>query len=95
MRKLRLPLAKDVVFIQAALRRFIPIDPDTEMVSGWRTSIKGVPNFRVSGITEETSWLVDIYAGQYHIVTVGNYFPEKCKTVPAIVNYLKRTLGVM
>ena len=95
MRRLRLPLAKDVIFIQEVIRRFIPLDPRTELVSGWRTSIKGVPNFRVSGFTEETSWMVDIYAGKYYIVTVGNYFPEKCKTVPAIVNYLKITLGVL
>jgi hypothetical protein len=94
-KKTRLPQAKDILLIIATLRRCVPLDPDTRLVAGWRMSSKQTPNFRIHGVTNEVSWLVDIYAGQYHIVTVGSRFPEKCKTVPAIVNYLNRSLEVL
>ena len=61
---------------------------------GWRESFKGVANYRIKGQTREQNWMVDTYAGNYYVVTIGNRSPDVFKSVFSIVYYLRRMLGI-
>jgi hypothetical protein len=71
------------------------IPTDSEIQEGWRYSMNNVPNYRLQSQTNGLTWLVDVYAGHWHFVaTVGDRLPEICKSIPSMVNYLRRMLGV-
>lgn len=87
----RYPKMKDVALVTRALET---VPKDMPLNGGWRESERGVPNFRLASQTNEIPWTVDIYAGQYYIVRVGSRLSEECGSVPSIILYLHRMLGV-
>lgn len=87
----RYPRPQDVMPVKAALEVLIPMDTDIQM--GLRESEKLVPNIRLKSQTNEISWYVDIYSGQYYVVSVNGY-SEICKSIQSIVGFLCRMLGV-
>jgi hypothetical protein len=89
MRK-RTPKPGDLVSILKALNTI----PCEETKTGWRRSQRGIPNFRVHGVTGELDWFVDTYANQYYVVMVGSRPPEECSSVRSVIAYLCRMLGV-
>ncbi len=38
--------------------------------------------------------MVDTYHGEYYVVTVGDRFPEPCKSLSSAAWYLCRMLGI-
>jgi hypothetical protein len=90
MRK-RVPKAAD---INLALNAVNAIPVDEKKASGWRESLQGTPNYRVSGVTNELRWSVDIYANSYYIVLVGSRPAEECRSLRSVMAYLYRMLGV-
>jgi hypothetical protein len=87
----RYPKMKDVAFVHRALE---VLPKDRPFNAGWRQSEKGTPNFRFATVTNERSWTVDVYAGDYYIVRVGDRLTEECSSVPSIILYLHRMLGL-
>ena len=87
----RRPKSKSVLLVTDALRSHIPSD---KPVFTMRTSENGRPNVRYQAETNGLPWLVDIYLGHYYRAQVGNGLGEVCRTIPALVGYLKRNLGV-
>lgn len=67
---------------------------DAPVDYGWRESINKNPNFRIQGVTKERNWTVDIYSGQFYLVSIENRLPEKCQSIPTLIGYLCRMLGV-
>lgn len=87
----RYPKVKDIALV---LRQLEVVPKDFAFSTGWRESEKGTPNFRIATQTNQIPWSVDVYAGQYFIVRVGSRLTEECNSVPQIVLYLHRMLGV-
>ena len=90
-KKPRYPKPQDVALV---VRQLEAVPKDMPLSAGWRESEKGTPNFRIATQTNEQKWSVDIYAGQYYIVRVGDRLTEECTTVSAILLYLYRMLGL-
>jgi hypothetical protein len=66
---------------------------DAQWQYGMRESLRHVPNFRIKALTNEIPWVVDVYKGHfYHVTTRGS--TEICRTIPALVTYLWRVLGL-
>jgi hypothetical protein len=82
----RIPKLRDIALAWRTLHAVLPMD---EVRHGWRSSIKGIPNYRIAATTNERPWFVDIYAGSYYVMTVGGRFPESCKTLPSMAGYLR------
>ena len=87
----RYPKVKDIGFVHRTLQL---IRVDTPITGGWRESEKGVPNFRFQGQSNESRWTVDVYAGDYYIVRVGDRLTEECTSVQSILLYLYRMLRI-
>lgn len=88
----RLPKLRDIAQIWHVLRLVVPMDEEPQ--HGWRESYRGVINYRIKSSTNEKEWFVDTYAASYYVVTVSNRFPEPCRTIPSLVGYLCRSVGV-
>ena len=87
----RRPKSKNVLMVTDALRSHIP---STVAVFSMRTSENGRPNVRYQAETNSLPWVVDIYLGYYYRVQVGSGLGEVCRTIPALIGYLKRNLGI-
>lgn len=87
----RWPKPQEVIPVMTALERFVPMD--TRITMGWRESQKLVPNMRVASQTNEKEWSVDIYSGSFYVVTVSGIM-ETCDSIPYLIGYLCRMLGV-
>lgn len=88
----RIPKTQSLVIVTSALRNYIPsTDPTTEM----RRSEKGVPNLRYQAETNGVYWSVDIYMGHYYRARVGSGIGEVFRTIPSLLGYLIRTLGIV
>jgi hypothetical protein len=90
--RLQYPKPAEVARVMRALDACIPMD--TKPKQGWRESLKLVPNYRIKSTTGEIDWCVDIYSGRYYIVSVGDRLTEECKSIPQLVGYMCRMLGV-
>ena len=91
-RKVRYPKPGDIALVGGVLNRCVP--SDSGITGERRVSIKLVPNFRFMGVTAEVPWSVDVYFGQYYVAMVGGYAAEVHKTIPSLILYLHRALGV-
>jgi hypothetical protein len=60
---------------------------------GLRESLKGVVNYRIASSTNEREWMVDIYHGDYFVVTARNY-TQPCPSVRSAIGHLRRMLGL-
>jgi hypothetical protein len=76
----------------ATLKARVPSSPPVCTV---RKSLKGVPNVRYTAETNGIPWLVDIYLGHFYRVQVGNGIGDTFRTVPSVLGYLLRSLGVV
>ena len=85
------PKPQEYVRTKVALESFIPMDEPLQV--GWRESLKLVPNLRLSSITNETVWTVDLYSGQYYVVHVHG-ITETCKSIPTLIGHLCKLLGI-
>lgn len=74
-----------------ALSATVPMHVPPE--HGLRESLKGVVNYRIKSATNEREWLVDIYHGDFFVVTCRNY-TQACPSVPSAVKHLRRMLGL-
>lgn len=90
-RRSRIPKAKSLVIVLGALRNYIP---STAPLLEERRSEKGVPNLRYSAETNGLPWNVDVYQGHYYRVRVGSKTGEVFRTIPSLLGYLVRNLGV-
>jgi len=90
--RLQYPKAADIARVMRALQACIPMDVQPE--HGWRESIKLVPNYRIGATTGSVDWCVDVYSGRYYVASVGDRLTEECKSIPQLVGYLRRMLGV-
>lgn len=86
----RLPKPKDIGLIWRALSATLPMTPP---MHGWRESLKGVVNYRISSTTNGKDWFVDTYAGGYYVVTISGQ-TEPCKSIPSLVGFMCRMLRV-
>ena len=60
--------------------------PNAEFRRGWRYSAKKIPNYRYHVIlNNEKNILVDVYVGNYFVLSVGNLYVEVCKSIPSLV----------
>jgi hypothetical protein len=87
----RYPQPRDVAPVKRALEQYIPMEAPLQYCM--RFSIKNTPNFRLQSQTNEIVWYVDVYKGHYYHVTI-NSSTEVCRTIPALVTYMWRRLGV-
>lgn len=84
------PRPNEVGPVLRALQLHIPMDA---YAYGFRESVKHVPNYRIKAQTNEIEWCVDIYRGSFYCVSIANN-TEICKTIPSLVTYLCRMLGI-
>jgi hypothetical protein len=87
----RLPKPKDIAMMWRALQGSIPMD--VKPYQGLRESYRGVINYRIASSTNERDWTVDVYHGEYFVVTVHGY-SQPCPSVPSAIGHLKRMLGL-
>ncbi len=88
----RYPHPRDCGLVKAVLQNTVPMD--SEIQEGWRYSLKNVPNYRLESRSRRVQWTVDIYAGMHLVVTIGDRYTQICKSVPSMVNFLRRMLRV-
>lgn len=85
------PKLLNIHFIVTALQGSIPMD-------SWsvtpRESEKGVPNVRCSSCTNGIPWIVDIYSREFYRVKVGTDSADIINTIPLLIGYLNRKLGL-
>lgn len=65
----------------------------TKPEHGLRESLKGTVNYRIKSSTNEHEWLVDIYPGEFFVVTIHHY-TQACPSVPSAIKHLRRMLGL-
>jgi len=87
----RLPKSKDIAMMWRALQGSIPMH--TKPLQGLRESYRGVVNYRIASSTDEREWTVDVYHGEYFVVTARG-FSQPCPSVPSAIGHLKRMLGL-
>ena len=87
----RLPKVKDIAMMWRALQGAIPMDVRPHQ--GLRESYRGVINYRIASSTNEREWTVDVYHGEYFVVTTHNY-SQPCPSVPSAIRHLRRMLGL-
>jgi hypothetical protein len=87
----RIPKAKDIATMMRALRAAVPMDFPPE--HGLRESLKGVVNYRVRSSTNGREWLVDIYHGDWFVVSARD-FTQPCPSVLSAVGHLRKVLGL-
>jgi hypothetical protein len=87
----RLPKPKDIAMMWRALQASIPMDVKPHQ--GLRESFRGVINYRIASFTNEREWTVDVYHGEYFVVTARGY-TQPCPSVPSAIGHLKRMLGL-
>lgn len=85
----RLPKAKDIALMLRAILACIPMQQAP--MHGLRESLKGVVNYRITSITNDHEWMVDIYHGDYFVVTCRNW-TQPCPTVPSALGHLRRMI---
>jgi len=90
--QLRRPRAQSLLLVVSALRSFIP---SVQPVCAFRKSASGRMNLRYQANTNGLPWTVDLYQGHYYRAHVGTGIGEVLRSVPALIGYLKRTLGVV
>jgi hypothetical protein len=95
MRKKRpiYPRKPDIDIVLRALRSLVPMDTPLEM--SWRNSHAGNPNLRVKSLTKNIEWVVDVYPRNYFYVCVDRHFTQACHSIPSLVGYICRMLGVV
>lgn len=59
---------------------------------GLRESMKGVVNYRIQSVTNDREWMIDIYHGDFFVVTIRN-FTMPCPSVPSAIGHLRRVLS--
>jgi hypothetical protein len=87
----RLPKPKDIATMWRALQGSIPMDDAPS--HGVRESYRGVINYRFAASTEGKQWMVDVYHGEYFVVTAHN-FTQPCPSIPSAIGHLRRMLGL-
>ena len=87
----RLPKAKDIATMMRVLSACVPFHVMPQ--HGIRESLKGVVNYRIKSETNGVEWMVDIYHGDYFVVTAHN-FVMPCPSVPSALGHLRRMLGL-
>jgi hypothetical protein len=87
----RLPKAKDIAMMLRALQCAVPMHVNP--VHGVRESYRGVINYRIASATNGRSWMVDVYHGEWFVVTVRD-FAQPCPSVPSAIGHLRRMLGL-
>ena len=65
----------------------------TQPYHGVRESVRGVINYRIASSTNEHEWFVDVYHGEWFVVTARNY-TQACPSVPSAIGHLRRMLGL-
>ena len=65
----------------------------TQPYHGVRESVRGVINYRIASSTNEREWTVDVYHGEWFVVTVHGY-TQPCPSVPSAIGHLRRMLGL-
>jgi hypothetical protein len=81
----KLPKPQEYRSVKMALESYIPMDEPLQV--GWRESLKLVPNIRLSSVTYDIRWSVDLYSGGYYYAQVGG-FGEPFKSIPPLISYL-------
>lgn len=74
-----------------ALSAAVPMH--TKPRHGLRESLRGIVNYRIASSTDGREWSVDVYHGDYFVVTARG-FTQPCPTVPSAVGHLRRMLGL-
>jgi len=87
----RLPKPKDIAMMVRALVAAVPMH--TTPYHGVRESYRGVINYRIASSTNEYEWFVDVYHGEWFVVTARNY-TQACPSVPSAIGHLRRMLGL-
>ena len=87
----RLPKPKDIAMMVRALAASVPMH--TQAYHGVRESYRGVINYRIASSTNEREWTVDVYHGEWFVVTVHGY-TQPCPSVPSAIGHLRRMLGL-
>ena len=54
------------------------------------TSLRGFKGYRVSGITRSSRWSVDLFGGNFYVVSVEGQESQKFNVPLHVVNYLRR-----
>ncbi len=87
----RLPKPKDIAMIARALQFAVPMH--TTPYHGVRESFRGVINYRIASSTNGREWMVDVYHGEWFVVTARG-FTQPCPSVPSAIGHLRRMLGL-
>lgn len=83
-----LPKIKDIALLMRSLCATLPM---TGIQHGVRTSLRGVINYRIAGLTNERYWSIDTYSRRYFVVTVRGFTVVRPSVLSA-VNHLRRML---
>ena len=89
--KPRYPQVLRITQALQAIENYIPVDEPIR--HGWRESLRGTPNFRVSGETHQVPWMVDIYCGNFIHVSVGSA-EQVCRSIPEAVGFIQMRLQI-
>ncbi len=85
------PRARRVEMVCLALLNHIESSrPDCS----WGESLNGTPRMRYAATTKGVDWTVDIYNGHYYRAHVGNGVGDVFRSLPSLIGYLKRRLGL-
>jgi hypothetical protein len=86
----RLPKPKDIAMMMRALAATVPMPFANH---GLRESLRGIVNYRIQSFANGREWSVDIYHGDYFVVTVRG-FTVPCPSVPSAIGHLRKMLGL-
>lgn len=83
-----LSLLRDI----AIVRQSVPMD--AEPTFEWSSSFKGVPNLRMSAVTRNMKWRLDLYVGHFYRVQIDGRDGEVWRNMPGLLGYLHRHLNI-
>lgn len=87
----RYPRKKDVAVAIRTLQSALIMDREPR--GEWRTSHSGAPNYRVTCMTRDKTWLIDIYAGSFYCAQVANLSMETFTDLRSLVRYVATALS--
>jgi hypothetical protein len=91
VRAARRPRTQSMLLVMYTLRANVPSSPP---VCVYRRSESGRLNLRYQAETNGLPWTVDIYQGHYYRARVGSAMGDILRSLPSLIGYLCRYLGV-
>ena len=91
-KKPRFPRPQSLILAHRAICTYVP--SEELPVYEWRKSNAGTPNLRISAITNDLPWIVDVYSGHFFRCSVGSQPGSIHKTMLSLVGHLRKALNL-